>query len=240
MTSLRILVQERHEKGTVTIFAYDLMFLWTARTDGGYSSYVTSLNSHVTIRLDRSLVANGLAISPSGEFFILGDGPDLEIGIHRFSKKGEYLQSFHGDPKLEPKDVLSTDTGIFVTPELPRDSIYEYSFSGKLQRTYDFDQVVEPGKVGMVTGAFVKNETVHVSLLPADEICPPGSGECNYGSSSETSYVYRLENGQITFDSDSRADTILYGITPDGIRIGRSLLATGRGNLTIEAPDSKP
>ncbi len=136
--------------------------------------------------------------------------------------------------------MLSTDTGIFLTPERPGDAIHEYSFTGELQRTYNFNQVVDSGEIGMVTGAFVKNGTVYVSMLPADEICPPGGGECNYGSSSDTSYIYRLENGQITFDSDSRADTILYGIAPDGTRVGRSLLATSRGNLIIEGPDPAP
>lgn len=53
------------------------MFLWTIRTDGGYSTHVSSLSSHRTIQLERSLVANGFTISPHGDFFILGDGPEL-------------------------------------------------------------------------------------------------------------------------------------------------------------------
>ena len=122
-----------------------------------------------------------------------------------------------------------------MTPERPGDAIHEYSFTGELQRTYNFDQVVDSGKIGMVTGAFVKNGTVYVSMLPGRV-----AASVTYGSSSDTSYIYRLENGRITFDSDSRADTILYGIAPDGTRVGRSLLATARGNLTIEGPDSAP
>ncbi len=150
------------------------MFLWTARTDGGYASYVSSLSTHRTIRLEVWLVANGFTISPGGEFFILGDGPELKAGIHRFSHEGNYLQSFHGAPEPEAKNVLSTDTGIFVTPEMPGDFIYEYSFTGQLQRTYGFDHVVEPGKTGAVLGAFVKDGTVHVEIMAGDRNCAPG------------------------------------------------------------------
>ena len=135
--------------------------------------------------------------------------------------------------------MLSTDTGIFVTPELPGESIHEYSFSGQLQRTYDFNQVVEPGKTVAVLGAFVKDGTVYAEMEAGERNCARGV-DCDFGFSGDTSYIYRLENGQLVFDSNSRADTILYGIAPDGTRVGRSLLATGRGNLMIEGPDSAP
>lgn len=170
---------------------------------------------------------------------MLGDGPHLTVGIHRFSNQGNYLQSFHGDPELEARNVLSTDTGIFVTPELPGGSVHEYSFSGELQRTYNFDQVVESGKTGAVLGAFVKDGTVYVEMMAGERNCARGF-DCAFGGFAGTSHIYRLENGQLVFDSNNRADTILDGITPDGTRVGRSLLVTARGNLTIEGPDSAP
>ena len=135
--------------------------------------------------------------------------------------------------------MLSTDAGIFATPEIPGDLIYEYSFTGQLQRTYDFDQVVEPGKTGAILGGFVKDGTVHVEMMAGERNCAPGV-DCFFGGLADTSRIYRLEKGQLMFDSNSRADTILYGIAPDGTRVGRSLLATARGNLMIEGPESAP
>ena len=105
--------------------------------------------------------------------------------------------------------------------------------------TYNFDQVVESGKTGAVLGAFVKDGTVYVEMAAGQRNCARGV-DCDFGFSGDNSRIYRLEKGQLVFDSNSRADTILYGIAPDGTRVGRSLLATARGNLTIVEPDPAP
>ncbi len=231
---------DRHWLHSIAFRGTEPLLLWTTRTGNQHASYVTSLSSHTTVTLQEPLIARGLAISPNGDFFVLGGGPNLSFGIHRFSSAGRHLQSFHEGSEERAAKLRGTDTSIFVIPFLPGNSIDEYSFTGQLQRTYDFDQMVEPGEIGVVRGAFVKNGTVYVDMVPGErhshngEDCGPGGGDCDpVGISTDTSHIYRLENGQIVFESTGQADTILYGITADEKRVGRSLDATTRGSLAI-------
>jgi len=227
----------------------DPMLLWTAKTDSGYASFVTSLSSHETISLQEPILANSFAISPNEDFFALGGGPNLAIGIHRFSSEGKYLQSFHVEGSdQESAKLLSTKTSLFVTPVLPGDPVHEYSFTGQLQHTYNLSQSVGTGNVGAVRGAFVWDGAVHVDVISgrdhshADhkhhgEGCK-GCGDTgiHFGSASDNSQIFRLEEGQAVLHSTGEADSILYGIAPDGIRVGRSLRLASRGSLTIEKP----
>lgn len=238
---------DRHWFHSIAFSGTEPLLLWTTRTGNQYASYVTSLNSQTTVTLQKPLIARGLAISPDGDFFALGEGPNSSFGIHRFSSAGRHLQSFHEGSEERAAKLRGTDTSIFVIPFLPGNSIVEYSFTGQLQRTYNFDQVMEPGKIGVVRGAFVKNGTLYVDTVPGErhshtgEDCGPGGGDCApVGISTDTSHIYRLENGQMVFESTGQADIILYGITVDEKRVGRSLNVTTRGSLAIEAGTDGP
>lgn len=238
---------DRHWFHSIAFRGTEPLLLWTTRTGNQHASYVTSLSSHITVTLQKPLIARGLAISPNGDLFVLGAGPDLSFGIHRFSSAGRHLQSFHEGSEARAAKLRGTDMGLFVIPFLPGNSIDEYSFTGQFQRTYNFDQVVDSGEIGVVRGAFVKNGTVYVDVVPGErhshtgEDCGQDGSDCApVGISTDTSQIYRLENSQIVFDSDSRADTILYGITVEGTRVGRSLTATTRGSLAIEEGSDGP
>lgn len=206
----------------------DANLFWTTKESGEFTSYLTSLSDHSTITLDTGFLAQDVAIASNGEFYVLGSNLTLPLGVHRFSSQGRHVGTFinTGDPER----VLATASRVYVksAPNILR----EHNLSGQFLREYNLSDEVAEGKIGVIQGLFVKDGTVHIEIVPAN----PGTGDCRYGwSVEETTTLYRLVNGQLKVDSTGRADTLLYGIGPDGGKVGRSLLVGSRSDPSITA-----
>ncbi len=204
----------------VTVQGNDPVVFWSATSiDGRLSSYVTWVASFTSKALDRALVGNALAITPSGDLFIFGIGRGLTGGVHRFSGQGQYIDSFRflwGDAS----NLLSTPESVVVVPRLPTNSIYEYSYVGDLLHEYDFGKLTKADEMVLVRGAFVRNGTVYADTVTGYY----GQDQCQnqvFSISSPESEIYRLADGQIVFDSPGDIETIPYGISPEGRIVGR-------------------
>lgn len=202
--------------------------LWTTISVGTIETHVTSLSDYSTVTLDRAVLANDFFIAPNTNLYLCGGGPALSDGVHAYSAGGTYLRTLATSDDITR--VRASADHVYV--QSAHNAIDAYTHDGRLVQSFDLDKVVADGKLGVVHGMFVHDDVLHIVVVPAYVGGDPDV--VLYGwEITESATLYQLVRGDLRFHSNVPSDALLYGITPDGLKVGRSLLVGSSASPAI-------